>query len=543
MKDEVLDWLRCICLSLNSVWGGDIVCEQGVNECQKNCLFELAKQADRFCDLTVRFEHFDWDELFKIKSVDYQGEEVKVARWFTWNNVQPALPREIGKVPLMDVCELGCRHYVEHFEAYLKPESEWIISKAPRVMVDDAHWGRVCTGLVETGVCCFLEEHEIFEVNGGPLLNGLFGVTKDEVTSEGVEIFRLIMNLIPLNNLCKPLTGDVDTLPSWGSMSPFFMQPSEQLLVSSEDVKCFFYTMRVPDSWVKFLAFNKRVPDSALPSELKGRPCYVASRVLPMGFLNSVSLAQHVHRNLVSWSHSSSDLQGPSGVNAPEQELRKDRPFTVANPAWRIYLDNYDLLERVEATSMVDLEGTVAPGVLALRQEYARWDVPRNIKKSVSRSSKCEVQGATIDGVKGLAYPREGKLNKYFALAFLLASLDWARQKQWQVACGGLVYFSMFRRPLLGCLNRVWQHIQDFEGQKGKPLPTPPECRLELLRFLGLLPLARMDFRLGMHQQVTCSDASSTGGGLCASASTTSLGAMVAQGGAYEASGLNNIRE
>ena len=107
-------------------------------------------------------EGLDWDELFKVKSVDYQGEEVKVARWFTWDNVSPALPHEIGRVPLEEVCEMGCRHYVENFEAYLKPQSQWVTTKAPRVMVDDRSWGRVCQGLVSTGVCSFIEEHEVF---------------------------------------------------------------------------------------------------------------------------------------------------------------------------------------------------------------------------------------------------------------------------------------------------------------------------------------------------------------------------------------------
>ena len=250
-----------------------------------------------------------------------------------------------------------------------------------------------------------------------------------------------------------------------------------------------------------------------------------------MGFLNSVSLAQHVHRNLVKWSGRREHVGASPPVNAPEQELRKDRPFTMANPSWRVYLDNYDLLERVEATDMVELEGTMAPGTLALRQEYEIWNIPRNDKKSVLRSARCELQGATVDGSTGVAYPRESKLNKYFLLAFSLAGLSHARQKQWQVACGGLVYFSMFRRPLLGSLNKVWSHIQEYERRGVRVLRTPPDCRLELLRFLGLLPLAKLDFRLDMHPQVSCSDASTTGGGICASAGTTSVGSVVAQGG------------
>ena len=82
----------------------------------------------------------------RLKSVDYQGDEVKLARWFDWSNIAPALPPEIGKVPLEDVCTLGCRHYVECFDQFLKPCEDWTVVRAPRVMVDDSSWGAVCTG-------------------------------------------------------------------------------------------------------------------------------------------------------------------------------------------------------------------------------------------------------------------------------------------------------------------------------------------------------------------------------------------------------------
>ena len=60
--------------------------------------------------------------------------------------------------------------------------------------------------------------------------------------------------------------------------------------------------------------------------------------------------------------------------------------------------------------------------------------------------------------------------------------------------------------------------------------PLPGDCRLELLRFLGFLPLARLDFRSDVHPQVTCSDASTSGGGVCVSHSLTKRGEMVALG-------------
>jgi hypothetical protein len=51
-----------------------------------------------------------------------------------------------------------------------------------------------------------------------------------------------------------------------------------------------------------------------------------------------------------------------------------------------------------------------------------------------------------------------------------------------------------------------------------------------VLRFLGCLSLARLDFRLDMHEVVSCSDASTTGGGICASVAPTAFGKLVSQG-------------
>ena len=388
-------------------------------------------------------------------------------------------------------------------------------------MVPDSSWGEVCEGLIQSGVCTLLPVEEVFHTTQGPLLNGLFGVSKEEWVGN-TEVFRLIMNLIPLNRLAFPLKGDVETLPMWSLMNPFFLQPGDNLLVSSEDVRCFFYTMSIPEPWQKYLAFNKKVPDTCLPEHLRGREVYLASRVLPMGFLNSVSLAQHVHRNLTLWS----SRQGPDDVevNPPEGEIRKDRALTVSNPAWRIYLDNYDLLERVSALGVGSLEGTLAPGVLALRQEYEVWEVPRNLKKSVSRQLHAEVQGAQVDGVQGVAYPRESKLLKYLGAALCLVRQRFVSQKQLHVVCGGLVYFSMFRRPLLGCLNSIWRFVESFNHTGSHLQVFPDECKGEMMKLVSLIPLARLDFRLPFHEQVTCSDASSTGGGICASLGGVSMG-------------------
>ena len=89
---------------------------------------------------------------------------------------------------------------------------------------------------------------------------------------------------------------------------------------------------------------------------------------------------------------------------------------------------------------------------------------------------------------------------------------------------------SMFRRQLLGCLNSVWSFIESFNQSGPKVRPLPSVCKEEILRFVGLLPLARLDFRLQYHGVVTASDASSSGGGICASHQLSRQGVQATQG-------------
>ena len=188
-------------------------------------------------------------------------------------------------------------------------------------MVPPDGWDEFCSKLLQLGVFAKVHEDDIYQVGGRPLLNGLFGVSKSEFVGE-VEVYRIIMNLIPLNQVVRGFEGDVCTLPSWAGMSPLHIQPHEELLVSSEDVRAFFYIFKVPPAWHRFLAFNRPLAPH-LGGSKAGR-WYPCSAVLPMGFKNSVALAQHVHRFVVKQALS----QIPRQVS--EAELRKDRNFPTA---------------------------------------------------------------------------------------------------------------------------------------------------------------------------------------------------------------------
>ncbi len=125
LPDEGLSWLVGVCISLNSLWGCCEFCDKEASLCQRGCLEELVADVKRVLDLTSTIPGFSWKEFFQTRHIDYQGEEVKIAKYFDWDNIRHALPVEIGRVPLSDVCSLGAKHFVDHIDDYIKPRSQW----------------------------------------------------------------------------------------------------------------------------------------------------------------------------------------------------------------------------------------------------------------------------------------------------------------------------------------------------------------------------------------------------------------------------------
>lgn len=144
--------------------------------------------------------------FFKSKSIDYTGEEVKLAQNLVWEAVQASLPKS-GPGFVRTDCQEGLR-----------------------------------------GLAYF----PIVSHSGCPVANGLFAVGKGEYVS-GLETQRLIMNLVPVNSICKSLQGDVGTLPSVSGLSGFLLDLGEVALLSSEDIKCFFYLFAIPENWKRYL--------------------------------------------------------------------------------------------------------------------------------------------------------------------------------------------------------------------------------------------------------------------------------------------------
>jgi hypothetical protein len=194
-----------------------------------------------------------------------------------------------------------------------------------------------------------------------------------------------------------------------------------------------------------------------------------------------------------------------------EGELRKDKGFSSSSSLFRIYLDNFDQVERCDKALAALIRGTPSAQVLQLRKDYQLLGLPRHPKKAVERQYKAEVQGAMFDGLQGFAMPKVAKVWQYSLLGAELLKRGQASLKELQVVCGGFVYMAMFRRPLLCSLNEVWSFMQTIQSRPGRQV-LPLQVKAELARFILLIPLAQMEFRAELCDQVTCSDSSMLGG-------------------------------
>ena len=202
ISSEQQGWLIAILRGLNSLYGCAKPSPDPPSELQRNLVSGLLPFLDRMLNWSEEVPPMDLDELFRYKGVDYRGEEVKLAKAFEWNQIEGALPDGVGTLKLEEFFLAGCRHFVEDFTRFLVAPEQQQLGRTPRVMVAPEKWEEIASGLLKKGICEVLPRTKLHHVKGEPLLNGLFAVSKNEYL-DGIELRRLLMNLVPLNRLCK----------------------------------------------------------------------------------------------------------------------------------------------------------------------------------------------------------------------------------------------------------------------------------------------------------------------------------------------------
>ena len=100
-------WLRAVLLGLNSLNGDTRTSTLRPTEVQKSLVQSVMGFVGRMCQFPERVPSSDFSALFAVKGVDYRGEEIKLAKSFTWQSIAGALPQEVGTLELSSFCTGG----------------------------------------------------------------------------------------------------------------------------------------------------------------------------------------------------------------------------------------------------------------------------------------------------------------------------------------------------------------------------------------------------------------------------------------------------
>ena len=511
----------CQVLSLNMAWGKAVIHIDRPSVSQHQALTHLTQKSEKLVEASdaaghaLRCRTSDWEAKLATMGVSYTGEVVDKALPLALEQILPGLPPQ-GRsacVELVNLCEGEVRRCLEDPSLILRGQTVGTgpLPKA-RVLCTQAEWVKIGRALLQKGLVRTLSKEQLFHVQGQPLLNGAFGVTKPgKFARSGAPVLRLIMDLRPSNHIQVPIVGDIASLAG-----------PQVLRISGDDLMSAFYLFKLPTAWHPLFAFEKPLKHCDVhEGSGDSSEVYLAATVMPMGWLSAVGILQHAHRRLAT-------VISPQGLPL-SAEVRRDAPLPNVQAEfgklWHLYLDDSTFLEWLDVQAVLPLDqkqATTSDFQQALQRIYQDWEIPWSHDKSLSRQSCAVRLGAELDGDAGLLGVSMEKRLELFELAFFLLSQDKVARKGVQIFLGKAVHILQFRHPFIQCL---WQRVLG-PAVSG---PFNRKERQEVFQILSALPCLETNLRAKISGLVTASDASEAGGGMCRGDRQSLMGHYIAR--------------
>ncbi len=503
-------WLFLAITGLNFLAGAGAVPKNGAwTKLEKLAVDNLRATISRRCkkDSTGRTSIEEVEKDVLSKRVGYEGEEVSVCHSLTLEQVMPSLPPHShgGAIQALDWVGSTSRRFLLNPQECLVEDPVFKRAKIPgKVHVQSGEELGLAQELVARGVWHPLED--IYQVEGVPLLNGLFGVPKSGTVGSGAPVLRLIMNLIPSNCCLQQLQGKVDSLPGICAWQSVFLEDGEELRLFQSDMSSAFYLFALPSCWYRYLGFNIVVSGHEIGKGGAGQWALCCA-VIPMGWSSSVGLMQEISENLL--------LRG--GLD-PRHQIRRGATLPVwmvgllgeaklsGSYWWHVYLDNFCAAERIAPE-----EASVAGAECHKLAEQIWRDsgVLSSEKKRKAFEARIEELGAEIDGLEGTLGASTERLRKVMWATVWLLNQKYLKRKHVQIVAGRWVFLMQFRRPAMSIFNAVWAFVGNSMDKKRCRLEA---VRAELLTAIFLGPLMHSYLKAPVAEVITASDASSTGG-------------------------------
>ena len=465
-----------------------------------------------------------WSDMLRFKRVHYNGDVIVKGMALTWRQVERALPPPgiAGRISATHLASAGLRPWLRDPRRCMLPREEWPATlRRSSVRATRDEWNKICRGMYDRDIFSFLRRDQLIEHNGSILVNGAFGVPKEDPSAPDFDpeecTLRFIANLQPTNDLQRTIEAEIESLPVFTQWMLLELIQGEMFLVDSEDQTCSFFLYYLDEEWLPWFVFDQECT-CAIPG-VPADATWPAMRVLPMGWRSAAGVMEHLHLQLTrAWrlrlpAPSRPMELGRSTLVKPDEEGRIKDFFTV-------FLDNWDRLRRSQQRLLHEHKGQTSAEQAALRETLALWGVHRHEKKAVTSEPLHATLGAAIFGERGRSYPHGSKLAKFIGMVWYLATLEYIPY-QYVLASGGHACFLLqFRRPLFIVLDSLWAVVHGHVQRKHRWAIVVEE----LLGVICSIPFLYIDFRQEVSTTVMCTDASLEGAGVCIARSLTPSG-------------------
>ena len=252
-----------------------------------------------------------------------------------------------------------------------------------------------------TDMAVLVPECELPRDQHGRLMQGgLFCVEKN--SSED----RLIFDRRPENATMPRL--EWAALPSAACFTRMLLGPCQYLRASGDDLRNFYYMLRLPPNWVRFNSVGRRVDpclvaEHGLDPSVPHRLCF---RVLGMGDRNGCAIAQATHEAILK----------SVGLLDPQMTLAYGKRVPAGDLWQGVYLDDLLIAARRTLDVPVPLDGSFVPPVAqaddadilltkAAENAYDEAHLERALRKSFRAETQFKAWGGEVDGIRGRVGP------------------------------------------------------------------------------------------------------------------------------------------
>ena len=301
------------------------------------------------------------------------------------------------------------------------------------------------------------------------------------------------------------------------------LKPEEYVRGSGDDLRNFYYTLRLPDQWIRFNSIGSTVASDVVAMaggdpQIPHRLCF---RVLGMGDCNACDIAQATHEAVLQ----------SAGLLGDDTKLVYGKPVPRGSVWEGAYLDDLLVTYKCCMDKPIPLDGSFTPPppsgddadlrrVATAEVAYLETGLERATHKSFRAETSFRVWGAEVDGIQGRASAPLELRQQTWSLIQQIVALGWCSKKILQRVLGYVCFAFQFRRELFSLQHHIFKFVERMHDGWNR---LPGFICDELRSIAYHLPLAKWNMRKHFSSSLLSTDATPSSGGAARASSSTQL--------------------